>query len=524
MFRNTLIVKSITLVLIFLCSFTNLIAATDQFNINLSVTAGADTIAPSIPSALSATAVSASQIDLSWSASSDNIGVTGYRIYRDSSLVGTVVSTNYSDTGLSASTFYTYTVSAIDAALNESAQSASSSATTLAAPVSTSSGNGGGRSQTSVPQIYNLQVRPSVGGAVVTWNTSVPTQSTFSFGLTSNLEKGSVAETFFTTDHSVTLPNLLSGTNYQFLIQVVSGYGGYNELRSQLTTLGIPEGNVNARNFTATAGNDRILLKWRNPTGNFAEERIVRSTSFYPADPSDGEVVYEGRDEVSEDINVTVGTRYYYTLFTKDADGNYSSGLLATARIQIAGEPEGTNPDTLGNLPEAPNVDPIIQALTFLDFDFIQNGKKINGDGSNSGVVIDGTQNLTVSLDYKKVPEVLKSIAITLQHPTDPAKTFSFLLRINKEKTAYTATIGALGDSGTYGVHIAIVDYKNRGLKNIFGNLLASAGEAIDTNNRFFFLLLRSIENNLFTIVLILILIIALSSVIKRKFESRNKK
>ncbi len=524
MFRNTVTVKSIALSLVFLCSFTNLIAATDQFNINLSVTAGADTIAPSVPTALSATAVSASQIDLVWSASTDNVAVTGYRVYRDSALVGTSVSTTYSDTGLSASTLYTYTVSAIDAALNESVQSASSTATTLPAPVSTNSGGGGGKSQTSVPQIYNLVVTPNQSGAVISWNTSVPVQSTLSWGLTSNLEKGNVSETFFTTFHSVTLPNLLSGTNYQFLIQVVSGYGGYNELRSQFATVGIPQGNVNARNFTATAGVDRILLKWKNPTVNFAEERIVRSESFYPADPSDGEVVYEGGGEVSEDASVTIGTRYYYTLFTKDTDGNYSSGLLATARIPVPGEPVGANPDTLGNLPDAPNVDPIIRALTFLDFDFIQHGKKIQADGSGAGVSIDGLENLTVSLDYKKVPEVLKSIAITLTHPTDPSKTFSFLLRINKEKTAYTATIGALGDSGTYGVHIAIVDYKNRGLKNIFGNLLASAENAIDSRNTFFLLLLQTLENNLFTIVLILILLIILGSVVKKTFELKRKK
>ena len=57
-----------------------------------------------------ATTISTSQINLSWNASSDNIGVTGYRIYRDSTQIATTSNTTYQDTGLSSSTTYSYTV------------------------------------------------------------------------------------------------------------------------------------------------------------------------------------------------------------------------------------------------------------------------------------------------------------------------------------------------------------------------------------------------------------------------------
>lgn len=94
-----------------------------------------DTTAPSVPANLAATAVSQSQINLSWSASTDDTGVTNYLIYRDGSLVATLGNvTSYADTGLTPSTLYSYTVSARDAATNESAQSSSASATTDAAP------------------------------------------------------------------------------------------------------------------------------------------------------------------------------------------------------------------------------------------------------------------------------------------------------------------------------------------------------------------------------------------------------
>jgi chitodextrinase len=96
--------------------------------------AAADTTPPSTPTGLSATAVSASQINLAWAAATDNVGVTGYRIYRGGSQIATASTTSYQDAGLSASTTYTYTVAAYDAAGNVSGQSPPVSATTLAAP------------------------------------------------------------------------------------------------------------------------------------------------------------------------------------------------------------------------------------------------------------------------------------------------------------------------------------------------------------------------------------------------------
>ena len=88
---------------------------------------GSDTEAPTIPQNLNAVAASSTQIDLSWTASTDNIAVTGYRIYRGGAVLTTTTQTSYSDTSLSASTAYTYNVTAYDAAANQSAQSSSAS-------------------------------------------------------------------------------------------------------------------------------------------------------------------------------------------------------------------------------------------------------------------------------------------------------------------------------------------------------------------------------------------------------------
>ena len=89
-----------------------------------------DTTAPSVPGSLIANKISTGQIDLSWNVSTDNTGVTGYKIYRNSAYLTTVTSNSRSDTGLTNNTNYCYTVSAVDAAGNESGQSNQSCATT----------------------------------------------------------------------------------------------------------------------------------------------------------------------------------------------------------------------------------------------------------------------------------------------------------------------------------------------------------------------------------------------------------
>src|SRR5450631_953083 len=89
-----------------------------------------DTTPPTIPTNLSVTGTSTSTVSLAWTASTDNVGVAGYKIYRGGVQIGASGVASYTDTGLSASTTYSYTVSAYDAAGNNSAQTAPVSATT----------------------------------------------------------------------------------------------------------------------------------------------------------------------------------------------------------------------------------------------------------------------------------------------------------------------------------------------------------------------------------------------------------
>ncbi|WP_147296582.1 fibronectin type III domain-containing protein [Flagellimonas nanhaiensis] len=98
---------------------------------------GADTQAPTAPSLLS-NGQTDTTVDLSWSGATDNTGVTNYKVFKDGVLETTLGNvSSYQVTGLTASTAYSFTVTALDAAGNESVAS-------NAVPVTTSSTSGGG--------------------------------------------------------------------------------------------------------------------------------------------------------------------------------------------------------------------------------------------------------------------------------------------------------------------------------------------------------------------------------------------
>ena len=108
--------------------------ATNSFSCSASTTppSGGDTQAPTAPGALTVTGTTASTASLSWTPATDNTGVTGYDVYRGGQPAGSVTGTSFTDTGLSPSTAYSYTVKARDAAGNVSSAAGPVTATTTA--------------------------------------------------------------------------------------------------------------------------------------------------------------------------------------------------------------------------------------------------------------------------------------------------------------------------------------------------------------------------------------------------------
>jgi len=107
----------------------------EDYTINI-VGNTADTQAPSAPTNLVASNVTQTTVDLSWTAATDNVGVTGYDVYKNGVLLGSTTSNSAQITGLTANTNYTFYVKAKDAAGNISNSSNTISVTTQAVPSS----------------------------------------------------------------------------------------------------------------------------------------------------------------------------------------------------------------------------------------------------------------------------------------------------------------------------------------------------------------------------------------------------
>jgi chitodextrinase len=165
----------------------------------------ADTIAPTAPSNLTVTPTDM-KVTLSWTGSTDNVGVTQYLIYRDGIQTGTSTTASYTDTAVNSQTTYTYAVKATDAAGNVSTSSNVVTTTTLVTPLAITS------------------ITAKVTGATttsVTWTTSSPVASSVLEYGTSPTSLGlsaTVSDT--TTTHTANLSGLAKKTRYYYRVTV----------------------------------------------------------------------------------------------------------------------------------------------------------------------------------------------------------------------------------------------------------------------------------------------------------------
>lgn len=248
--------------------------------------------------------------------------------------------------------------------------------------------------------------------------------------------------------------------------------------------------NVDGLTATYNTATNRVNLSWNNPSASFVSGvRVVKSESTITSEDS-GEILYEGNRQSVFDNAVEKGRRYYYGVFVKSTWGEYSSGAIVSVTIPRdedplptdtppgggpggGGDPGGGIFDGLpviqeGELPQ------IFAKIPYSDFIISQPGelqKRFIQDGT---IRVKGKKNITISIAYDKLPEVLKTIGITIYDPANKNRSFSFILKLNAAGTAYEATISPLPLNGIYPVSIYIIDYQDRTVKKINGSMLVA--------------------------------------------------
>lgn len=164
-----------------------------------------DTTAPSTPTNLSATAPDHTKVNLSWSTSTDNVGVAGYQITRDGVVIGASLTTSYGDTSIAGGQSYTYTVKAHDAAGNYSAASNPMSITVPVEQIALS--------------ITSYQVSGKTSSsATIQWNTNLSSVGVIRYGTSKNNLNMTYTDNASGTSHTATLTGLQPFTTYHYEI------------------------------------------------------------------------------------------------------------------------------------------------------------------------------------------------------------------------------------------------------------------------------------------------------------------
>ncbi len=431
-------------------------AVSDSFTVQTLV--GEDTNPPSVPGGFVVTPIASTQINLSWSASTDDFIFSGYHVWRDGVQIATTTQLSYQDTGLSASTTYSYYVTAYDSFFNESASSTLISTTTLAEVVTPSvsedeSSAVYGSMSVLKENVLSMEIFPNTHSALIRFSTDEFVKAVVRWGKTSSYELGSLVENAYTKIHETTISGLDADTKYYVRIEGESRTGVYGVIYTGTFITLEPEDMFppeNVRNLDADEKGEGIYLSWTNPEDeDFERVRVVRSEKFYPSDIADGLVVYEGSRESVLDTYDTEGADIlYYTVFSYDARGNISSGSVLRF-VRSLGD------DELITLDPAEND----IGLKYEDIFLVQDGERIPWDAEN--IRIDGTKQFTISIPYESLPEHLKTIYVIMKKVEGGVvKTFSFLLRINAERTAYTSTVAPLGVLGNFPIQISVFDFK----------------------------------------------------------------
>ncbi len=434
-----------------------------------------------MPTILTVDPVASSQIDITWSTSTDNFFLAGYVLYRDDAVLATTTLNSFSDTGLTPSTTYAYYVQAFDSSLNYSATSTTATATTPAvpvAPIATSSSSGGGTFVGA--ELDTFSVAPSITDADFTLTTERPVRIELRWGRTGSYELGYVTSDIFNTSFQTTISDLEPGTTYEYQIIGYSVRNIPTELRSgQFTTLfrefAIPS---NVRNLQALVEGINVDLSWQLPSDNVSYVRIVRSYLGYPISPTDGAIVYQGTGESFTDDSILAQfSPVYYTVFTYGLDGAVSSGAVAVAVREVAStdpvlpptaptEPPVTSEDGVETFIEEATTtdqvtDPSAVRIPSREEVFVRTQDQQYTLASPRIEIAKGSP-FTVSVPKSAVSQNLKTLLISFTDPANAEQSYSYILRLNREGTAYEATMDPFFVTGWSEFSLFLYDFEAR--------------------------------------------------------------
>jgi chitodextrinase len=287
--------------------------------------AATDNTAPSTPTNILSVNVTSSTVNLTWSASSDDVGVSGYTVFKDGSSIASAGSTSALISGLSPNTSYSFTVKALDSAGNSSSSSSALVVKTLSTSDAAAPSAPTGLTATTVTST----------GATLCWSASTDDVGVSAYEIASG-----VTTAGSTNNTCAAVSNLLPSSTYTFSVKARDVAGNSSGASSALmvTTLAATDvtapsapGNLSWTNLKGT-----VTLSWTASTDDSgaAVTYDLYFGSFYLGSFYETSIAMMG---------FKTGTPYTFTVKARDASGN-TSVASNTATVLLSPTADTTPP------------------------------------------------------------------------------------------------------------------------------------------------------------------------------------
>lgn len=348
---------------------------------------------------------------------------------------------------------------------------------------------GGAQPVASPPTISRVAVTLSYDSATINWTTNDLALSRVSWGTSPNYSDGTIAGEQYTKNHSTLISDLVPNKKYYFQIITIGTNNAESKYADVFVTLSPPdtEPPSNVSEFSASPYFKYIHLTWNNsPESDFSSVRVVKSEKFFPLDPLNGEVIYDGPGSNFYDSDVVAGVIYYYTAFARDVNGNFASGSVAYTMIPSSDE---VNTD-----PSAPTVDiqlpsiknPQLTSDFFKDFNFsLREGLSFDIEVSKIPV----GQSLEISIPKEKLPSDGSFLTLTVSDPNKNSTNSTYLFYYDKSNDNFKVKTPIFKTPKNYALVVTVFNSTKLIIEKVSGSVevvseaQASEGASGDTRD-----------------------------------------